>query len=74
MSELAGRAVTALAAVQAMGETITNEHPMRHQVRALKRIAERTLSDAFFVSWELAMQAEQLVRDYEKAIKEGNDA
>lgn len=71
MSELAGKAITSLAAVQSIGENIDNDHPMRHQVRTLRRTAERVLADAFCVSWELAMQADQLVKDYDKAVKGG---
>lgn len=71
MSELAGRAITSLAAVQSMGENLSNDHPMRYPVRSMKRIAERTLADAFCVSWELAMQADQLVKDFDKAIENG---
>lgn len=70
MSELASRAVESLSAVSAIGIDVCNDHPMRHQIRLLKSVAERTLADAFCISYDLAMQANQLIRDYDKSLIE----
>ena len=57
---LADDAVYALAAVSAIGENIDNESPERHDVRTLKRIAEKVLFEAFRTAVELAHEAKSL--------------
>ena len=57
---LAESAVDALAAVRAMDANITNDHPQRHAVRYMKRLAETVLSDAFRQAHSLAWQAQDL--------------
>jgi hypothetical protein len=44
---LADAAVAALAAVSAMTEGVTNDHPERHVIRQLKHHAENDLAAAF---------------------------
>lgn len=61
------RAVAALAAIQKIGDNVTNEHPMRHQVRGLKREAYAVLSEAFRIAHTLAYTAEGIIYDYDKA-------
>lgn len=63
---LADAAVDALAAVSRMDAEVTNEDAERHQVRALKRLAEQTLTEAFRLARELAWIAE----DVRKTAKE----
>ena len=72
---LADCAVSALAEVRAMGEKIGDDHPMRHAVRSMRRVAENILSEAMRQAVDLAYQSERLVKDYDEA-KEvaGNDA
>jgi hypothetical protein len=64
---LAERMVFALSKVRDIGELINPENPMRHNVRSLKQSAERILSDSAEQATGLAYQAEQLVKDFEKA-------
>lgn len=71
-SSLADCAVDAISAVRSIGETIDNEHPMRHAVRNIKRTAEQILSDAFRQARDLAYQSERLVKDYEEDKKGGH--
>lgn len=66
---LADCAVSALAEVRAIGETLDNEHPMRHTVRNMKRMAEQIMSDAMRQATELSYNAERLVKDYDEAMK-----
>lgn len=66
---LASRAITTLAAVQAMGESVDNSHPMRHQVRLLKRIAEDDLWHALGSAYNLSLAAEQVISDYDKTLE-----
>lgn len=65
MSEsLADLSVTALAAVQGMGASLTNDHPERHQVRMLKRHAETAIATAMRMAIEMAYQAEDLSKTF----------
>lgn len=66
---LADCAVSALAEVRAMGENLDNEHPMRHAVRNMKRMAEQIMTDSMRQATELAYNAERLVKDYDEATK-----
>lgn len=65
---LADCAVSALAEVRAMGDNMENDHPMRHAVRSMKRIAEQILSDAMRQAVDLAYQSKQLVKDHDEAM------
>jgi hypothetical protein len=60
---LADQAVTTLAAVAAMDNKVTNDHPERHAIRNLKRTAQDILSSALRQARDLAYQAEQLHED-----------
>jgi hypothetical protein len=62
---LADYAVAALAEVRAMGETLDNDHPMRHAVRNMKRTAEQILESAMRQACDLAYQSKQVVKDYD---------
>ncbi|PUE09035.1 hypothetical protein B9Z51_08885 [Limnohabitans sp. T6-5] len=64
------RAVAALAMMQRIGEGMPDMHPMRHQVRALKREAYNALDEAFRRAHQLAYLAADTVGDYDKAVKE----
>jgi hypothetical protein len=59
---LAAAAVDALAAIDRMDATVTNEHEERHHIRSLKRIADQILADAFRQARELAWLAEDVQR------------
>lgn len=54
---LADEAVAALAAVRAMDEGMGLNHPERHTVRNLKRVAEEVLACAFRQAQTLAFMA-----------------
>jgi methylthioribose-1-phosphate isomerase len=76
-TSLADCAVEALSAVRSMDNLIDNDHPMRHVVWTMKRMAEQILSDAMRQSTDLAYQARQVIKDHDasliecaKAIKE----
>lgn len=69
MTSLADDAVAALAEVKRIGEDMDNEHPMRHAAWSMKRTAETILSDAMRQATDLAHQARQLVKDFDKAQK-----
>ena len=60
LNQVSDDAVYALAAVSAIGENIDNESPERHDVRTLKRIAEKVLFEAFRTAVELAHEAKSL--------------
>jgi hypothetical protein len=57
---LADRAVQALAMVKAMGENLDMEHPERHAIRRLQRVAQQVLEAGLNSAIELALQAEDL--------------
>lgn len=57
---LADQAVHVLALVRAMDASIQNTDPHRHIVRALKRMAEKRLSDAFDEAQGLAYLAQDV--------------
>lgn len=66
---LADRAVATLAEVRAIGDSLTNDHPMRHSVRGMKMAAEQILADAMRQAADLAYRAKQLVKDHEDAME-----
>lgn len=57
---LADEAVSALAAVAGMDASMDLNHPERHSVRSLKRLAEARLFAAFREAQELAFMATDL--------------
>lgn len=57
---LADQAVQALAMVKAMDEGLDMEHPERHAVRSMQRVAEQQIAAAFRVAIDLAWQAKDL--------------
>ena len=57
---LADQAVQALAMVQAMDEGVDNEHPERHVVRSMKRVAQQALAAAFRNAIDVAWMAKDL--------------
>lgn len=59
---LADQAVQALAMVKAMDADITNDHPHRHVVRSMKRLAEQRLSAALREVIDLAWLAQDVPR------------
>lgn len=66
MSEsIADRFVTALAAVREINPD--NSHPMRHALRGMKREAEAILSDAIERAYGIAMMAETVKVEFDKA-------
>ncbi len=66
---LADQAVQALAMVRAMDEGLDMEHPERHAVRNLKRLAEQTIAAAMRTAIDMAWQAKDL-RDMVRAVEE----
>jgi hypothetical protein len=52
--------VQALAMVKAMDEGLDMEHPERHAVRSMPRVAEQQIAAAFRVAIDLAWQAKDL--------------
>jgi hypothetical protein len=60
--------VDALARVRAIDEDMDNDHPMRHNVRSMKRAAEQILADAMRQAADIAYQAKQLIKDYDAEI------
>ena len=65
--QLATRAVDVLATIRAIAPS--GEHPMRHTARALKQEAENVLSEAFTRAQNLVFLADQVIRDYDRAIE-----
>lgn len=63
---LADMAVQTLAAVASMDAEVTNEHPYRHQVRTLKRVAEALIGNALRSANELAYIAKDIQREHEE--------
>lgn len=57
---LADQAVQALAMVKAMDAEMTNDHPQRHQVRNMKRLAETAIAAGLRQAIDLAWQAKDL--------------
>ncbi len=58
--------ISAVTRIGLMEDGISNEHPLRHTVRTLKRTAELILSNASWEAEGLAWAAINLVSDYEK--------
>lgn len=74
---LADQAVQALAMVQAMDESVDNEHPERHMVRSMKRVAQQALAAAFRNAIDVAWMAKDLqetARKLEASAKPHNAA
>lgn len=65
MAGLSDDVVVALAEAKRIGDLVDNDHPMRHQVRNMKDMACRILSDAAFNATSLSYQAQQLIKDYD---------
>lgn len=57
---LADQVIQALSAVRGIDEGVDNDAPERHQLRSLKRVAERIISDAMRTAIDLAWQAKDL--------------
>ena len=68
---LADDLIVAISEVKKIGESVNNDHPMRHQVRGMKDMACRILSDSAFQATNLAYQARRLIKDYDEAMKGG---
>jgi hypothetical protein len=66
---LADQAVAVLAAVSAIDAGITNDHPERHQIRSIKRLAEQHLADAMRHAHSLAYLADD-ARNLARELKE----
>lgn len=64
---LADDLIVALSEVKRIGQSMDNEHPMRHQVRNMKEMACRILTDAAYQATSLAYQAQQLIKDFDDA-------
>lgn len=67
---LADNAVDAIARVRSMGENLSDDHPMRHIVRAMKATAERMLESAMREATMLSHTATKLVEDHDDAMAE----
>lgn len=57
---LADVGVAALAAVSAMTDGVTNDHPERHAIRQLKHLAQADLEQAFRRARQLAYMVDDL--------------
>ena len=57
---LADQAVQAIAMVKDMDKGVDNEHPERHVVRSMKRVAEQALAAAFRNAIDVAWMAKDL--------------
>ncbi len=57
---LADRAIETLAAIKSMGDGLGLDHPERHVVRDMKRLAERIVGDALDVAFQLTLKAEYI--------------
>ena len=57
---LADQAVQALAMVKAMDEGLAMEHPERHAIRSLKRVAQQVIEAGLRSAIDLAWQANDL--------------
>ena len=65
---LADQAVQALAMVKAMDEGLDMEHPERHAIRSMKRVAQQVIEAGLRSAIDLAWQANdlrKLARDIE---------
>lgn len=67
---LSDDAILALSEVRRIGESMDDEHLMRHAVRNMKRSAETIISDAMRQATDIAYQAAQLVKDYDESLKQ----
>ena len=59
---LADQAVQALAMVKAMDEGLGMEHPERHAIRGMKRVAQQVIEAGLRSAIDLAWQAQDLRR------------
>lgn len=66
LESLADRAVDTLAAVRAMCEGVSNEHPERQTIRDLKQIAENLIEEALRQARHLTFIAQSLSSDMRK--------
>ena len=57
---LADLAVQAIAMVKAIDESVENDHPERHVVRSMKRVAQQCLEAAFRNAIDVARMAKDL--------------
>ena len=57
---LADQAVQALAMVKAMDEGLEIEHPERHAIRSMKRVAQQVIEAGMRSAIDLAWQAQDL--------------
>ncbi len=57
---LADQAIQAISMVKAIDDSVDNEHPERHVVRSMKRVAEQALSAAFRNAIDVALMAKDL--------------
>lgn len=69
-NSLAENVVDSLSLVRAIGKGIDGDHPMRHVVRNMGRVSELILANACNQVRDIAYQAEMLVEDYDKSVKE----
>lgn len=69
---LADQAIAALAAVACMDDGLEIEHEERHQVRTLKRLAQKRLEEAFGAAQELAWLAEDVRKTAREAARGAN--
>ena len=72
---LADQAVQALAMVKAMDENLNMEHPERHAIRNMQRIAKQVIEAGLRSATDLAWQAQDLremARQIEAADKPHN--
>ena len=67
---LADQTVYALARVREMGDLVESNHPMRHNIRRIKQLAEKLMLDAAQQASDLAWQAADLKSDFDKAMLE----
>lgn len=71
---LADQAILALSMVKSMGESRYGlEHPERHAVRSMKRVAEGILADAFNKAIDLAYQAADLPKLVQEVREESKE-
>ena len=63
---LADQAVDTIAAIRKMTEGVDNEHPERHAIREMKRVAESIIGGALTQARALADTAERLQEDMRK--------
>ena len=68
-NSLADDCVLAIGELSRMNDLISNEHPMRHTVRSMRETARQIMSDAARQATNIAYQAQQIVKEYDKATK-----